>query len=147
MPRARGNRVVFGRERTEFVKKRAWKTKIKKACIEAGTSKPYFDYVIDTLAGILEKRDQAQEQYDIGDEPMVIEMTNKSGFANKVKNPLISIWDDLNKSALSYWRDLGLTPAGLKKLNEESFAKAKDQKAGNSLLSLLAEKKRDMTNE
>lgn len=128
------------------MKKRAWKTRVKKACIEAGTYKPYFDYIIDTLAGILEKRDQAQEQYDEGDDPMVIEMTNKSGFANKVKNPLISIWDDLNKSALGYWRDLGLTPAGLKKLNEESFVKEREKRAGNTLLGLL-EKKRELTNE
>lgn len=122
------------------MKKKAWKSRIKKACIEAGTYKQYFDYVIDTLAGILEKRDQAMEQYDSDEESrIVIEMTNKSGFTNAVKNPLICIWDDLNKSALSYWRDLGLTPAGLKKLNEEIFTAAKKEH-GNSLLELLAKK-------
>ena len=107
----------------------------------AGTYKPYFDYIIDTLAGILEKRDEAQAQYDSSESrDIVIEMTNKSGFTNAVKNPLISIWDDLNKSALSYWRDLGLTPAGLKKLNEETFTAAKKEK-GNTLLELLEAKK------
>ena len=123
------------------MKKRAWKTRIKKACIEAGTYKPYFDFVIDTLAGVLEKRDEAQQQYDEGDHQLVIETTNKGGFTNQVKNPLITLWDDLNKSALSYWRDLGLTPAGLKKLNEESFANKKE-KAANTLLGLLAEKRK-----
>ena len=123
------------------MKKRAWKSRIKKACVEAGTYKPYFDYTIDALAGVLEKRDEAQRQFDEGEHDLVIETTNKAGFTNLVKNPLITLWDDLNKSALSYWRDLGLTPAGLKKLNEESFAK-KDPKAGNSLLGLLAEKRK-----
>ena len=122
------------------MKKRAWKTKIKRACIEAGTYRPIFDYVIDTLAGILERRDAAAELLDDEETEMTVETTNKGGFTNMVKNPLLVIWDDMNKSALSYWRDLGLTPAGLKKLNEESFSK-KETKTGNSLLELLEAKR------
>lgn len=122
------------------MKKRAWKTRIKKACIEAGTYKKFFDYTIDTLAGILEKRDEAAELLAEDDEEIIVEQTNKSGFTNRVKNPVFSVWDDLNKSALVYWRDLGLTPAGLKKINEEVFAKAKEEKNGNSLVNLLRQK-------
>lgn len=118
------------------MKKRAWKTKIKKACREAGTYKQYFDHVIDTLAGILEKRDQAWEEYEESEEGLTIEQTNKSGHTNTVKNPLICIWDDMNKSALTYWKELGLTPAGLKKINEECFA-AKENDRGNSLIRKL----------
>ena len=36
--------------------------------------------------------------------------------------------DDLNKTALAYWRDLGLTPAGLKRINE----KAMEEKSGRA---------------
>ena len=43
--------------------KRAWKTKIKKACTDAGTYRPYFNHVIDTLADILSRRDKIQEEY------------------------------------------------------------------------------------
>ena len=117
--------------------KRAWKTKIKKACIEAGTYKKFFDYTIDTLAGILQKRDEAAQILDEDGEELIVEQTNKSGFTNRVKNPAFSVWDDLNKSALIYWRDLGLTPAGLKKINEEVFAKAREEKNGNNLINLL----------
>lgn len=125
------------------MKRKAWKAKIKTACIEAGTYKPIFDSIIDTLAGVLEKRDEAEEMYDDDEEArIVITMTNKSGFTNTVKNPLIVLWDDLNKSALSYWRELGLTPAGLKKLNEETFTAEKKEK-GNSLLELLEKGKKD----
>lgn len=42
------------------------------------------------------------------------------------KNPLLVMWDDLNKSALAYWRDLGLTPAGLKKIDEMSLKSKKN---------------------
>jgi hypothetical protein len=34
------------------------------------------------------------------------------------------VWQDLNTQALAYWRDLGLTPAGLKKLNEAALKPA-----------------------
>ena len=77
---------------------------------------------------------------DCEEEELIIEQTNKSGFTNKVKNPAFSVWDDLNKSALIYWRDLGLTPAGLKKINEEVFAKAREEKNRNSLIGLLQQK-------
>lgn len=123
------------------MKKRAWKTRIKKACKDAGTYKPYFDYIIDTLSGILARRDEAAEILEAEDEPLIVEQTNKAGFTNQVKNPAYSVWDEMNKTALSYWRDLGLTPAGLKKINEECFGKPKEAAAGNSLIALLKEKR------
>ena len=43
-------------------------------------------------------------------------------------------WMDLNSQALTYWRDLGLTPAGLKKITDENM---KEQK-GNTLESILS---------
>ena len=120
------------------MKKRAWKAKIKKACQAAGTYKPYFDNVIDALAGVLENRDKAKQEFDDSEEGMVIEQTNKSGFTNKVKNPLFSVWEDMNKLALTYMTALGLTPAGLKKINAEAFNKEKGKEAANNLLGMLA---------
>lgn len=123
------------------MKKKAWKSRIKKACVEAGTYKPFFDYVIDTLAGILEQRDEAAAILAEDDEKLIVEQTNKGGFTNMVKNPVFTVWDDMNKSALTYWRDLGLTPAGLKKINEEVFQKAKEEKNSNNLMALLNDRK------
>lgn len=103
------------------MEKKTWKSKIKKAATEAGTYRPCFDNVIDTLAGILENRDRAQEAYEnSGSRPVVVH-TNKGGNANIVKNPALIVVDDLNKTALAYWRDLGLTPAGLKRINEDAM--------------------------
>ena len=127
------------------MKKRAWKTKLKKACKDAGTYKPYFDHVIDTLAEILEKRDEAMDAYNMDeDEKIVTVVKQKTGMV-KVKNPLVAIWEDLNKLALNYWRDLGLTPAGLKKLNEEAFLQAAEEKE-NPLMGFIT-KKESKTNE
>lgn len=103
------------------MKKAAWKSKIKKACKDAGTYAPYFDSVIDTLAGIMETRDDAIEKYDATGRQSIVMHTNKGGNTNIVKNPALVVIDDLNRTALAYWRDLGLTPAGLKKLNTDAL--------------------------
>lgn len=116
--------------------KQRWKNKIKKACVAAGTYQSYFDNVIETLAGILETRDRAQEKYEAeGGEPVVIH-TNKTGAENIVKNPALVVVMDCNTQALAYWRDLGLTPAGLKRLGEKGLVN-KDNSGG--LAGALAE--------
>lgn len=99
--------------------KNRWKSRIKKACKEVGTYRKSFDSVIDTLAGILETRDAALEEYD---GTVIVEHTNKNGATNMEQNPLLRLINDLNRDALAYWRDLGLTPAGLKRIND-SLAK------------------------
>ena len=102
------------------MKKGAWKKRIKDACIKAGTYQPFFDAAIQTLAEILEKRDAVADEYKQRGERPIIEYINKSGARNAVKNPLLVLWTDLNKDALAYWRDLGLTPAGYKRINEKA---------------------------
>lgn len=101
--------------------KEEWRQIITEACKEAGTYRPYFDSVIDTLAGIMENRDDAQQKFDEGGRQTVTERTIRGGAVNIVKHPALAILDDLNKTALSYWRDLGLTPAGLKRINEDAL--------------------------
>lgn len=98
-----------------------WKRKIKAASRKAGTYKPYFDSVIDTLAGIMELRDKAQDQFEISGGQTLIQYTNKAGATNMIKNPALIVIMDCNAQALAYWRDLGLTPAGLKRINEEGL--------------------------
>lgn len=116
--------------------KQKWKNQIKKACEAAGTYQPYFDNVILTLAGILETRDKAQKMYDDNGGKPVIEYTNKGGATNTVKNPALVVIMDCDSQALAYWRDLGLTPAGLKRLGEKGLIN-KDNSGG--LAGALAE--------
>lgn len=71
--------------------------------------------VINALAEILERRDQAQEQFFESGGNVVISYTNKGGNANPVKNPFYVVWNELNATALSYWKELCLTPAAYKK--------------------------------
>lgn len=110
-----------------------WKEIIKKSCMDAGTYREFFESVIDTLAGIMERRDTAQEQFDESGGQTVITYTNKGGEQNLVKNPALVVLMECDNQALAYWRDLGLTPAGYKKLNADVV----QGKTGGSLEALL----------
>ena len=118
------------------MKAESWKEKIVDACKKAGTYQDCFDSVIDSLALILQRRDEADEQFvKLGGSP-IIKYTNKGGATNPSKNPALILWDELNKSALAYWRDLGLTPAGLKKINESALNTKKKDSLTEALLSI-----------
>lgn len=99
------------------MKKEEWKIEIEKACKEAGTYQPFFNAVIDTLAQIMEARDNAHAQFvQSGSAPTIIH-TNKAKEKNVVKNPILVMENELNTQALAYWKQLGLTPKGLRDLN------------------------------
>lgn len=100
------------------MKKAGYKKKIIQMCRDAGTYAPYFDMTIEKLAYILEIIDDATRQYKASGGNPVIVHTNKAKERNLVKNPALVVINELSATALSYWRDLGLTPKGLKSLGE-----------------------------
>lgn len=113
-----------------------WKNLIKRQLSALGQTEKAYDSVISTLADILEQRDAVYQEYiDAGCEP-VREYTNKGGNTNLTKNPLLVLWDDLNKSALAYWRELGLTPSSYKKMTGDAPKKEKGGGLAEALKSL-----------
>jgi phage terminase small subunit len=48
---------------------------------------------------------------------------------NSAVNPLVRLIDTLNNTALSYWRELGLTPSSFRKMTG-STAPAEEKKNG-----------------
>ena len=122
------------------MKKEYWYRKLKQNCENAGTYKDFFIPVIDTLAQILEDRDEVRKQYiESGAKPVIDRHTERSGEINKTKNPSLLLMNDLNAQALAYWKELGLTPSGLKKLNESAINN--DGKKESELEKLLREAK------
>lgn len=104
----------------ERMNQTGWKKRIKRRCVEAGTYRDFFEDIIDTLAQIMATRDEALEMWkkDFGGRPVVArEMSD--GRKKIEKNPGLEMVNDLDGQALAYWRDLGLTPAGYKKLNAD----------------------------
>ena len=118
--------------------KAEWFDSIRAACEEAGTYRVFFNSVIETLAGILEKRDDALDVFEKTGGNVIVTHTNKAGAKNLEQNPALRLANDLNRDALVYWRDLGLTPAGLKKLNAD-VVKDKPEGSLEQLLSKLSE--------
>lgn len=112
--------------REKGMDRKKWAKKIRKCCEEAGTYKPYFDDVILTLASILERRDMAELTWD-GE--VITEHTNRSGITNKEQSPSLRLINDLNRDALTYWKELGLTPSSLKRINETALAERKKESA------------------
>lgn len=113
--------------------KKEWNKIIIEKCKEAGTYKPVYDLVIDILAGIMETRDTAEEEYAASGGTPVLTYTNKGGYTNLRKNPALAVINECNQQALAYWRDLGLTPSGYKKLTGESI----EEKKGGTLEAML----------
>lgn len=107
--------------------KEEWRENIVNASKKAGTYRAYFDNVIDTLAETMAMRDDARSKFYASGGNSVVTHTNQGGNTNIVKNPMLVVIDDLNKTALQYWRDLGLTPAGLKRINETALKGGADR--------------------
>ena len=114
----------------------AWVAWITASCQAAGTYRHWFDDIITTLADILATRDEARALFEESGGNIVVDHTNKAGATNLEQNPLLRLVNDLNRDALAYWRDLGLTPAGYKRLNLEA-AQAKSNDGFEKILSQL----------
>lgn len=116
--------------------KKKYKNLILKQLSALGIQEKSYDSVIESLAEILVQRDATRKEFEDGGGKSVIEYTNKGGATNMSKNPLLVMWDEMNKTALAYWRELGLTPSAYKKLTGDGVKKESNQKG---LAAALAE--------
>lgn len=117
-------------------------TKTKKEIVEnmstLGTYKQEYNATVEILAKILVDLEDAENEFFESGGALIIEYTNKAGATNNIKNPFYAIIESLRQSAIIYARELGLTPAGLKKINEnkKSAAPEKKKSATNKILSM-----------
>ena len=118
------------------MEKKAWKKKIKESCEAAGTYQPFFDSAIDTLAGIMELRDNAQEKFEASGGSTIVKHTNKGGSTNIVKNPALVVLLDCNTQALAYWRELGLTSRSYKTMTGSLSVKVESKSLEEALSEL-----------
>ena len=110
-----------------------WRSIIIEQMENVGTYRDAFIPAIDSLVKMLEQRDKVYEKYiSTGARPVVKKKSDR-GAENMVENPLLRTWRELNSDALSYWRDLGLTPAGLKRINEKAMQKPRESALSKAL--------------
>lgn len=80
--------------------------------------KPEFTPTIERLATLYVECDKLTEQYTKSGGNPVILHTNTTGGKNQKKNPILQARDEVYAQLLAHERELGLTPAALKKINE-----------------------------
>lgn len=117
------------------MKKSAWKRKIVSAMKDTGTYRDAYLPVADTLADILERRDMALEQWTEQGCLLTVQKTSDRGAVNTAKNPLLTILQECEKDALTYWSQLGLTPSGLRKSFSDDKERAKQSPLALALMS------------
>lgn len=102
-------------------KKTDLRDELKDMMKKVGTYNESFDLTISMCARTIEDYERTLSQFERTGGNVVISYTNKNGSRNPVKNPLYQAIEYMRKDILAYLRDLGLTPSGLKKINQDSF--------------------------
>ena len=117
-----------------MAKKGTYKNRIRKAMKEAGTYKTCFEAVISDCAETLNKRDEAEQTFRDSGGHVLVRHTNKGGATNIEQNPALRLVNDLNRDLLKYYSELGLTPKGLKQIDQQA---GKTDQATDALTELM----------
>lgn len=87
-----------------------------------GVYKPEFDLTIDIYSGLIEQYQQLEKDF----KKSKFKVVEKTGYSdNSKKSPMVNTLESLRKDILAYSNALGLTPAGLKKINDSIQSKTK----------------------
>lgn len=109
---------------------------IKRKCEALGVWKKEFEQVQRRLARIYARIDRLEAEWEAEGGRLVVEHTNKAGATNAMKNPYVAEIDFLYDQALFYEKEMGLTPAALKKIKEGAM-RAKGESPMNGMMRVL----------
>lgn len=104
--------------------KKKYVEKITQNMQNVKTYKPDFAILINTLAETLEDYDRAKKQFKKDGYKFMVEHTNKAGVTNLIKNPSYLIIENSRKQITVMCRELGISPAGLNRINDKEFEPA-----------------------
>lgn len=95
--------------------------------------KKEFEHTVNMLAKALADYEAMTASFEESGGKIIVEHTNQGGAANLSKNPFYATLEKLRADILLYSRELGLTPAALKKINEGEM-KAKKESSFSAML-------------
>ena len=101
-----------------------------------GTYKPQYMEAINRTAKLYVQMDEIEAAFAKSGGNVVVTHTNKAGAKNSVKNPFLQARDEVYTQLLAHERELGLTPAALKRINESAMIKEKKSTLGEALKAL-----------
>lgn len=100
---------------------RSYLNDIKRKCVALGVWRDEFERVQKRLAKVYVRIDDVEAKYTgSGSQPVITHKNNK-GSENIMRNPFLVELDTLYDQALAYEKELGLTAAALKKINESAL--------------------------
>ena len=100
---------------------RTYLNDIKRKCKALGVWRDEFERTVKRLAKIYVRIDSVERQFEESGGAAVVNYVNNKGKENDRRNPYIAELDTLYDQALTYERELGLTAAALKKINETAL--------------------------
>lgn len=109
---------------------------IRAGCQGLGVYREEFDPAIWALAKVEEERDDAWAEFEAEGGIRIITTVNKAGAEYRMTNPSYTLWMNLVAESRSQRRELGLTPAGLKKLREDAMRAPKKSALAEALAKL-----------
>jgi hypothetical protein len=86
---------------------------------DVGTYRPQFDRTVRTYSEMSYDYKLLTRQFEDSEDQFVDEYTNKSGATNAMTTAIYSEIKTIRKDMVTYESILGLTPAGLKRINKE----------------------------
>ena len=114
--------------------KKEWRTpleKKKRLIVDRMTAlkiyKPQYAALIERTARLYIKLDELEAEYEKTGQARFVEYTNKAGATNLVPNPYLKAIEDVYAELLAHERELGLTPAALRKIGESSAPQQKSK--------------------
>ena len=100
---------------------KGFREKIRKDLIASGLYREEFERIIWRLAELYVRMQKTRALYQEDGGNPIITSVNKAGAEYYTKNPYLQELDFLQKTALELEKELGLTPAALKKINEAAM--------------------------
>ena len=115
---------------------RQFRNEIVKRMTAIGTYREQFEPTIKRLAQLYVQCEKIEEQFIASGGNAVVKHTNKAGATNAVKNPYLGARDEVYTQLLAHERELGLTPAALKKMGMTTIVQAKKSTLADALKEL-----------
>lgn len=122
---------------------RGYQTDIRRKCEALGVWRNEFDRTLKRLAKIYTRIDTVEELFIKNGSQFLVAHKNNKGETNLIRNPYIAELDLLYEQALTYEKELGLTAAALKKINETALH-AREASPLNDIAKMFGEKVRVM---
>lgn len=89
---------------------------IKQNMISLGIYKPEFEITINIYSGLIDQYTVLEKEF----KKSKFTVVEKTGYSDNAKKaPIVATLESLRKDILQYANALGLTPSGLKKINDD----------------------------